>query len=66
MTTLMLAVLGWCVASVAVAGLWAAVCAGARKGASRNVAVWQQPARVVPAGLVPVPRAASIDQPVAI
>jgi hypothetical protein len=67
MTSLMLALLGWCLASVAVTGLWAAVCAGARKGAAANVPAWSTPPlRVVPEGLVPVPRAAAADQPVAV
>jgi hypothetical protein len=67
MMTLMLAVLGWCAASVVVAGLWAAVCTGARQGAAANVPAWRQaPARIVPAGVVPVPRSAAADHSVAV
>jgi hypothetical protein len=67
MTSLLLAMLGWCLASVAIAGLWAAVCAGARKGAAANAPAWSSaPVRVVPAGLVPAPRVAAADQPVAV
>lgn len=65
MTTLLLAVLGWCVASVAMAGLWAAVMAGARIGAERNRSALRE---ALPAGgtaLVPAPRTAPADAPVA-
>jgi hypothetical protein len=68
MTTLLLAVLGWCVASVAMAGLWAAVMAGARIGAERNRSVLREAGvggAVGGAAFVPAPRSAPADAPVA-
>jgi hypothetical protein len=64
MTTLLLAVLGWCVASVAMAGLWAAVMAGARIGAERNRSALREGA-VGDGAFVPAPRTAAVDAPVA-
>lgn len=65
MTTLLLAILGWCLLSVVTATGLAAVCAGARKGAEMQRRAAQHPARMDESMLVPVPRAALQAEPVA-
>ena len=67
MTTLLLAVLGWCLVSFVATSALAAVCAGARKGAAANGPAWQRPVVLGAAPLhVPAPRAALADAPLAV